>query len=353
MLRLNRYIAAQVAAAILLVLAVLLGLDLVSQVIDQSGDLSARYTLLSALWYALLSVPGQLMQYLPFAALIGSLAGLGALASTSELVVIRTAGVSVARILWMALKPALLITLAGMLVAEYVAPGLKQMAESHRAIALQRDQAGISRYGLWHREGHSFVHLNAVQPNGVLHGVSIYTLDDRRQLRSALHASRAIYQQGHWLLEDVRETRFLGEHLEQRTASRKVWQTQLSPELLNILVLDPEDLSMVGLWRYTHFLREQGANSGEYELAFWNKVLQPLAIVGLVLLAASIVFGPLRQASMGQRVFIGVLIGVSFRISQDMLGPASLVFGFAPLLAALAPIIAAIVGGAFLLGRRS
>ncbi len=352
MLRLNRYIAAQIAAAILLVLVVLLGLDLVSQVIDQSADLNARYTLLSALWYALLSIPGQLMQYLPFAALIGCLAGLGALASTSELVVIRAAGVSVGRILWMALKPALLITLAGMLVAEYAAPGLKQMAESHRAIALQRDQVGISKYGLWHREGDNFVHLNAVQPNGVLHGVSVYALDGERQLRSALYAHRAIYQEGHWLLEDVRETRFLGDQLEQHSASRQTWQTQLSPELLNILVLDPEDLSIAGLWRYSRFLRAQGSNSGEYELAFWNKALQPLAIVGLVLLAASIVFGPLRQASMGQRVFIGVLIGVTFRISQDMLGPASLVFGFAPLLAAMAPIAVAIVGGVFLLNRR-
>ncbi len=353
MRRLNRYIAVQVAAAILLVLAVLLGLDLVSQVIDQSGDLSGRYTLLSVLWYALLSIPGQLMQYLPFAALIGCLAGLGALASTSELVVIRAAGVSSARILWMALKPALLITLAGMLIAEYAAPGLKQMAESHRAIALQREQAGISKYGLWHREGDSFVHLNAVQPNGVLHGVSIYQFDPQRQLQTALFATRAIYQQDHWLLEDVRETHFHGDRLEQSVAKRQPWPTQLSPELLNILVLDPEDLSIAGLRRYVSFLRAQHSNSGEYELAFWNKVLQPLAIVGLVLVAASIVFGPLRQASMGQRVFIGVLIGVTFRISQDMLGPASLVFGFSPLLAALAPIVVTLVGGALLLRRRA
>ena len=353
MRRLNRYLAVQVAAAILLVLAVLLGLDLISQVIDQSGDLTERYTIWSVLSFALLSMPGQLMQYLPFAALIGCLAGLGALASTSELVVIRAAGVSVVRILWMALKPALLITLAGMLIAEYAAPGLKQMAESQRAIALQRDQAGISKYGLWHREGDSFVHLNAVQPNGILHGVSVYRFDAQKKLRSALFANRAIYQQEQWLLEDVRESQFVGDHLQQRVAKRQPWSTQLSPELLNILVLDPDDLSIAGLWRYAHFLRAQHSNSGEYELAFWNKVLQPLAIVGLVLVAASIVFGPLRQASMGQRVFIGVLIGVTFRISQDMLGPASLVFGFSPLLAALAPIAVTLVGGAFMLRRRS
>jgi lipopolysaccharide export system permease protein len=150
----------------------------------------------------------------------------------------------------------------------------------------------------------------------------------------------------------VRETRFLGDRLERVSDAERRWETQLSPEVLNVLVLDPEDLSISGLWRYASFLRQQGSSSGEYELAFWNKVLQPLAIVSLLLVAASIVFGPLRQATMGLRVFIGVLIGIVFRISQDMLGPASLVFGFAPIIASLAPILVSLVAGAVLLRRR-
>lgn len=351
MQRISRYVGRQVGAAILLVLAVLIGLDLIASLIDQSGDLTERYTFGSALYYTLLTAPAAIAQYLTFAALIGCLAGLGTLASTSELIVIRTAGVSVLRILWMALKPALLIALAGLLVAEFVAPQLKQIAESYRAIALQKEDMGISEYGLWHREGNSYVHFNAVQPNGVLFGVTIYTMDDSRHLKSALFARRALYQEDHWLFEDVRETRFLAGRLERSEAAQRRWDTQLSPELLNILVLNPKDLSVEGLWRYTSFLNQQGSNSGEYELALWNKILQPLAIIGLVLVAASIVFGPRRQATVGYRVFIGVLIGVVFRISQDTLGPASMVFGFPPFYAALAPIALSLVAGLFLLQR--
>lgn len=352
MKRIGRYIAVQVGGAILLVLAVLLGLDLLSKLLDQSGDIGERYTLAEALTYAALTMPAELYQYLPFAALIGCLAGLGSLAATSELVVIRAAGVSVLRIIWLALRPALVITLAGLLVAEFVAPPLSQLAESRRAMALQREEASLSKYGLWHREDDSFVHFNAVQPDGILFGVTIYRLDVERRLTSALFARRAHYQQDHWVLEDVQETVFANGQLRQATAPRRTWHSDLSPSLVAILMLDPKDLSVSGLWRYTRFLDEQRSNAAEYELAFWNKVMQPLAIVSLVLVAVSIVFGPLRQASMGSRVFAGVLIGIVFRISQDMLGPSSLVFGFPPVYAALVPIAISGAVGLLLLRRK-
>lgn len=348
----TRYVASQVAAAILLVLAVLLGLELIIGLLDQSGDLTDRYDIGAAFYFTLLTLPSQVFHFLPFAVLIGCLAGLGTLAGTSELIVIRTAGVSVLRILWMALRPALLASIIGLLVAEYVAPPLQQIAQSYRALLLQKTDISISEYGLWHREGNSFVHFNAVQPNGELFGVTVFTLDQTRHLQSALFALRAIYQGDHWLFEDVRETRFFPDHLERTAAPKRRWNTQLSPELLNILVLDPVDLSITGLWRYVRFLHAQGSSSGEYELALWNKLLQPLAIISLVLVAASIIFGPLRQSSMGFRVFVGLLIGIAFRISQDMLGPASLVFGFPPVLASLTPILVSVVAGIFLLRRR-
>jgi lipopolysaccharide export system permease protein len=237
-------------------------------------------------------------------------------------------------------------------VAEYVAPKTEQIAQSYRALMQQDKDIGISEYGLWHREGNNFIHFNAVQPNGELFGVTMFALDGQRRLQSALFAERATYQVDHWLLQNVRETRFGGPQLQNSNAPTRVWQTQLSPELLNILVLDPSDLSMQGLWKYVSFLKKQGSDTGAYELALWKKLLQPLAIVSLVLVAASIIFGPLRAASMGSRIFAGLLIGIVFRISQDMLGPASLVFGFPPILASAIPISISLAAGVLLLRRR-
>ena len=54
---------------------------------------------------------------------------------------------------------------------------------------------------------------------------------------------------------------------------------------------------------------------------------------------------------MGFRIFAGVIVGIVFRTSQDLLGPASLVFGFAPVYAALGPILLCVAAGLLLLAR--
>jgi lipopolysaccharide export system permease protein len=113
----------------------------------------------------------------------------------------------------------------------------------------------------------------------------------------------------------------------------------------------PEDLSVSGLWSFGNYLKDQGLSAGEYLLAFWNKVLQPLGTASLVLIAISFVFGPLREVTMGFRVFVGVMIGIIFRTSQDMLGPASLVFGFQPIIAVLVPILICAAIGMLLIRR--
>ena len=60
----------------------------------------------------------------------------------------------------------------------------------------------------------------------------------------------------------------------------------------------------------------QGLLANDIELAFWNKVLQPLSCrVGYS--RHVIHFGPLRETNMSSRIFAGVLAGVVFRISQD------------------------------------
>lgn len=349
--KLNRYVSKTIYASILMVLCVLLGIDTIAGVIDEMADLSGNYNFLAALRFVVFSIPGNVFDLLPFAALVGCLAGLGSLATNSELVVMRSAGVSTGRLVWMVMRPALVIMFAGMLVSEYIAPHTESIAKSERAKALRKTEIAVSRHGLWHREGNQFMHFNVVQPNGVLYGVTIYRFDTERRLLSTLSAERAIYQSDHWVLEDVSESRMQTHRIDVEDTASKRWNTELSPELLNILVLDPLDLSIEGLWQYSSYLQGQGLNSGLYRLAFWKKILQPLSSVTLVLIAISFIFGPLREVTMGYRIFIGVLVGIVFRTAQDMLAPASLVYGFQPIYASLVPILVCMAVGFWFLHR--
>ena len=110
-------------------------------------------------------------------------------------------------------------------------------------------------------------------------------------------------------------------------------------------------MSITDLWRKIGYMTSQGLNTDKYELGFWSKLLQPLASLSLVFVAVAFIFGPLRQTTMGMRVVTGLIIGVLFKFVQDLLSPASLVFGFPPLIATLVPILICIILGYNLIRR--
>jgi lipopolysaccharide export system permease protein len=340
-----------VGGAMFLVMVVVLSLDLVFAFIAELENTRNDYQTLQVLWHILLTVPRRIYDYLPLGAFMGCLVGLGSMASSSELTVIRAAGVSLRRIVWSAMKPALVVVLLGVLIGEYVAPSAERLAQSDKAVALGAGQNVASASGVWHKEGGVYIHLNAVQPNGVLHGVSRFSLDDDRQLVSASFAERAIYQGDYWLLENVRTTNFEGNRATRSESQTLRWETGLSPGVLSVLIVKPENLSMTGLYTYARYLGEQRLNASRYWLAFWKKALMPLGTAVMVLVAISFIFGPLRSVTMGFRVFTGLLVGLLFKYMQDLLGPMSLLYGFNPMLAVLVPIAVNAVVGAILMRR--
>ncbi|MBB5322769.1 LPS export ABC transporter permease LptG [Marinobacter oulmenensis] len=349
--KIDGYIMRTVGGAMLLVMLVVLSLDVIFAFIGELEDTERGYQTLQALWYVALTLPRRIYDYLPLGAFMGCLVGLGTMASSSELTVIRAAGVSLRRIVWSAMKPALIVVLLGVGIGEYVAPVTERIAQSEKAVALGAGRNVASAQGVWHREGNTFMHLNAVQPNGVLHGISLFRFDDERQLQSASFARRAIYQGDYWLLQNVTTTRIGEERTERETSSQLRWETGLSPDVLSVLIVKPENLSMSGLYTYATYLGEQGLSASRYWLAFWKKALMPLGTAVMVLVAISFVFGPLRSVTMGFRVFTGLLVGLLFKYMQDLLGPMSMVYGFNPVLAVLAPIVINGLVGAALMRR--
>ena len=349
MRKITRYISITVFNAIALTLLVFLSLFFIFSLIEQLNSLRGDYTAFEAFIYVLLRIPFNLNILIPFSCLIGCLAGLGALATSSELVTIRAAGVSTKRIVWMALRPAILFMVLQFCLGEFVSPYTEQMAVNRKAIAVGHSVK--SQQKLWNHETNEFMHFDAVLPSGVVYGLSRYQLNDDYQLTSASFTKQAVYQGDHWQEEDVAIT-----HIEKDTTrvekmvSRR-WDTHLTPDLLNVLVLDPDNLSIRSLYYYTNYLHEQKIENNDYSLAFWKRALEPLATASLVLIAISFVFGPLRSVTMGQRVFTGVMFGIVFFVAQRFFGPSSIVFGFSPLLAVLSPICICIFIGLWLIRK--
>ena len=359
MKRLDRYIRNNVLLAIALVLLVLGGLDLIFTVLEEVGDTDELYTTSEAISYVLLTFPRHLYELLPMSSLIGALVGLGILASSNELVVMQAAGIRVSRIVWAVMKPTGIIMILSLVLGEFIAPPMDLKAEVDKAVTRGGEKI-VTREGYWLKEGRTFLHTNAIEPGGVLHQVTIYEYDEDRQPTLHIYANRADFiseseNQGHWRLSNVSLSRFSKrqEGLESLHSTQDYFDFDfdLSPELLQVLVLDADKMAISDLYQYARYFESQGQDSSQYFLSFWKKVLQPLTTAALVLVAISFIFGPLRSATMGSRLFVAIFFGLFFFIMQRLINTVSLVYQFEPIAAVLLPILLSIVAGLYLLRR--
>ncbi len=358
--RLDIYVGMTIAKTMMLAILGLVGMLAIFTFLEQMEDLDNNYTVLKVGRFVLYSLPRIFYETIPYSALIGCLAGLGMLASTSELIVMRAAGLSTWAIAWSAMKPALVLVFLGMFVGEYILPDFERVARTDRVRALSDEDEISPRFGFWYREGNIYMHFDEVGwGGGVLEGVSHFYFDpmNDRRLEKTLYADRAVFHdmqggKNYWLFENVITTEITADSSITHDIPSMQWYTNLTPDLLSTEILvQPDKMSIRELDAKIDYMRAEELNSGKFELGFWGKIFQPLATVGLVFVAISFVFGPLRDSTMGMRVVSGLIIGIAFKFVQDLLSPASLVFGFPPIVAILIPIAICFVAGYFLLRR--
>lgn len=354
--RLTLYVARTVLGASFAVLILLGGIWGLFELLNQLGDVgTGQYQVADALQFTGLSLLSNLYKLLPPAALLGALIGLGLLASHSELTVMRAAGVSTGQIAAMVLKTALLLALLGGIVGEGYAPAAKRAAQELRWRAINGEQGVAGSYhGVWARDGRDFVHLHHLSPNGQLLTLTRYRFDDSGRLTALTRAEKGQYLGGgQWRLQQLKTSLFRDEVVVSASLDEELWSTTLTPDKLGVIIVAPDELSIEGLQDYRNYLRDNGLASEPYDLAFWRKLLQPLATALMMFVGMSFIFGPLRSGSLGAKILVGIAAGFGFHLISAMFGPMSLVYGMPPLLAALLPLLAFGGLGLWLLRRAS
>lgn len=349
---LDRYIAGKVIESVLLVLLGLLVLFAFTNFLGELGDVGkGRYDLPLALVYVLLLTPRQVLELFPVSALLGSVVALGLMANNNELAVIRSAGVSIARITWPVLKAGALLMLMALVLGEGLAPPAESYAHDLRVSAITGQPALRTSRGIWTRYQGGFIHIGDVLSGDALLDVTVYELNDQYQLRRTESASRARYRNGQWVLMDVRQVTYTGEGLQVRQLERVTGPLQLDPRQLKRLIIPPEDLSIIGLYKYVRYLERTGQNPGRYALAFWHKLSVPVVTGLMVVLAVPFVFGSLRSVTIGQRMVAAALVGIGFQLLDQTAGQLTLLYNLPPVLGAFLPAALALVAAAVLLRR--
>lgn len=349
---LDLYIARTLLGTVSITLSVLVGLSGLIKFVEQLRKLGeGDYDMQIAAIYVLLSLPRDLEQFFPLATLLGGLVGMGILASNSELVVMQSAGLSRWNIITSAMKSAILMILFVMAIGEWVTPFTEAKAKEIRTEAISGGSLFSSAELVWAKDGDNFVSIGEVQERDKLRDVSIYNFDQQNHLSTITSARQAIFVDGEWQLQQVNYTRLTASQIDNSYQQSSRWHSSLTPDKLGVVTIKPEALSIQGLMEYIGFLHNNQQDPARYQLAFWRKVLQPVSVSVMLLMALSFIFGPLRSVSMGARVIMGVLTGFGFFIANEVFGPMALVYQLPPIMGALLPSLLFAGVAAYLLRR--
>lgn len=378
---LSRYVKINALLAIIGAVIGLWALQLVFSYLSELDSLDDNYTVGQALKYIFYRSPYFLEQFVPTGALLGAVVGLGLLANKSELVVMRAAGVSVYRIVGWVLQPALIFVLLALAINQFVLPYSNQLAKeinaedstslvtSVRGYWTLQPRFESSEDGKTKPDGSDILYIDYADVKGNIGEVKRWHLDNNGNLQNAIHAEGGQYigrepldanedqpseqYRYEWQLNNMTKLNISqGFESSQAISPSDTLSLPFAPESVYLLTRKAEDLSLTQLYEHRQFMRKQGQRSLSHELAFWQKLLSPLSILSLVIVACSFVFGSLRTHSLGLRIVVALLFGLLFSYVQDLVGFVSLATGFSPLLMVLLPIIASAALGGYLLKRQ-
>jgi lipopolysaccharide export system permease protein len=199
--------------------------------------------------------------------------------------------------------------------------------------------------GFWARDGQRFIEVEQAPSRYRLEGIRVYRLDAEGGVDWVLEAPEADYREGRWYLGRSEITRFTedGVAVEQREPG--VWDTGLRPEVLDVVVVEPDRLPIFDLATYIDYLERNSLESDRYRLAFWIKIATPVAVVTMLVLTVPLVFGSLRSAGAGRQLFLGIFIGLAFYVTNRWRNYAGVVYGLPVMLGALGEPILVLAAG--------
>jgi lipopolysaccharide export system permease protein len=337
---LNRYIATEILKGSLVASLVLLSLLNFFTFTDELGDMDeGTYGIKDIFIYLSMTSPRDFYELLPSAALLGSLVTLGGMGSNRELIAMQAAGASKFRIIWAVIRGGLILAVFSLLIGEYIAPPFERAAVTFKSAATKQQVASRSRYGFWLRDGRIFINIRQIQQQNELGDISIFEFDENRRLKLETHADKAVYDGKKWRLNSIKVT-----HIGQDSAAGEYqptvdWASVLAPELLNVFVVQPKNLSAYELWKYMEYLSSNGQKNPNVELAFWGRIVNPFVTLVMLLVAVPFVMTIRRETSVGQRIVMGVTFGLGFYLFDSIFGHFGLIYQMNPILAASFPTL--------------
>jgi lipopolysaccharide export system permease protein len=331
---LSRYIGREVLFATTLIFIALLMLFAFFDLIHELGNVGKDgYPLGRALLFVGLSVPGHIYELVPTAALIGTLSAISGLVANSEYTVMRTSGASLTQIT---------LAIATFLAGEFLAPPAERLAQQVRVQAQgSRIIAQQFESGFWFKQDLTFVNISSVLPDMTLLGVRIYEFDRDLHLKALRVADSGTFvDEGHWRLANAQTTALGADGATLTRADQLDWETVLKPSILTVYQVAPEKLELPTLYDNIRVLGGNQQKTSRFEIALWNKVFYPAAVIVMMVLALPFAYFQRRAGGAGFRIFAGTIIGLVFFLLSRLFSYLGVINDWPPLFSAAFPVVA-------------
>ncbi len=318
--------------------------------VDALGDVNtgaARgYTLSYALLHVLLQLPNHLYELLPITVLIGTIYVMARLAESSEYTILRTSGLDPYRALGILLVLGLGFVALTFVFGDYVAPAANRSAQTLQARFL--GDITVGRTGAWLKDRQDqrnySVNVGALASDGTLSQIRIFEFDNQQgRLLSTTKAAKGHIAAGErWELQDVERRGF--EHAadaEPRVVVERLatwqWSTGISLDMVAAALVSPDRMQTLDLFQYINHLKQNGQSAQRYEIEFWRKVFYPISCLVMMVLALPFAYLHFRTGNIAGYVFLGVLVGISFFLLNNVFGHIGNLRNWVPWIAAALP----------------
>lgn len=334
----DRYVVKTVLQSLALVLLILIGLQAFILVASQVGDIGkSDFGIAQALVYVGLEMPYQVYLFFPMASLLGCLIGLGTLASSHELIVLRAAGMSIGQIIIAVFKIAMVLVVMMSVLGEMVLPKMVLWANEYKRQALSGGNALQTSKGMWFHTGHDILMIGAILSPTELQQIDQFHFDEHRHLLFVRHIQALSKKGGIWQASKWEQTNFSQSKLTVEHVSDVPWDVKLNSHLLQVSQQEPDEMTLMELHQFLAAQKSSCQNVRNYELGYWQRLVLPFTTMVMMLLAIPCIFGPLRSSSMGSKLMFGAVIGFGFYILNRFCGFISQIYQFSALMAAIGP----------------
>ena len=337
---LERYITTSVLSAIGLISLVLAGLQMFILFISQMGDLGhGDFNAFEVMLYVFYHMPYQVYLFFPVISLLGALVGLGVLGNNRELLIMRASGMSILQISAAVFKSAFIIIVLVTVLGETIAPKLIYYSDNRKLHDLSSGQTLRTAQGVWFRYLNDFIFVETIHSDNTLDNVSQFHFNETHQLVISKKIEHVVQRQGQWVAHNIHQTEISKSKTQTLQINEAPWDIVVNPVLLKLSSNDPDELTLSQLYRYLRELRRNHQVTIRYQVAFFQRFLQPIATLVMMMLAIPFIFGPLRSSTMGSKLLSGAVIGFSFYIMNRVFGMLGPVIQLPSILVAPTPIL--------------